>query len=299
MATTSTPTTAPDRPAPTTPKPCPCRAAAAVRASGCETSCAQVQARSKPKVERGFTSDSNLGRWVVSRVLRSDAASRVACWCRSAWGSVFPPVGETASPLLPGWGFLPPPDCKEHLPEERGNGVGPIIEELTARAGGVRFAAWRGRFGSSTRGRFTTGGDHQEAVYRDDADRELFLRCLEEAGEKTGWLIQVISTYIHLNPVRAGLIRSECGRRVSRTVCLSRWATCWVKGRRRRFRARRCGLGRSRRPGNGCRRLCGCWDGMRPNWRPSRRGQRQSWSWPGGCVCVGTRPPRAVGSLSV
>ena len=52
-------------------------------------------------------------------------------------------------------------------------------------------------------------GDHQEAMYRDDADRELFLRCLEEAWEETGWLIQVISTYIHLDPVRAGLIRGE------------------------------------------------------------------------------------------
>jgi hypothetical protein len=29
-------------------------------------------------------------------------------------------------------------------------------------------------------------GDHQEAIYRDDADRELFLRCLEEACEETG-----------------------------------------------------------------------------------------------------------------
>jgi REP element-mobilizing transposase RayT len=32
-------------------------------------------------------------------------------------------------------------------------------------------------------------GDHQKAIYRDDADREQFLRCLEEACEKTGWLI--------------------------------------------------------------------------------------------------------------
>lgn len=114
-------------------------------------------------------------------------------------------------------------------------------------------------------------GDHQEAIYRDDADRELFLKCLTEASEKTGWHIdayvlmgnhyhlliqtpapnlvlgmkwlqgtytqrfnsrhkvsghlfqgrykalnideedrthlQVVSTYIHLNPVRAKLIR--------------------------------------------------------------------------------------------
>lgn len=114
-------------------------------------------------------------------------------------------------------------------------------------------------------------GDHQEAIYREDADRELFLRCLAEACEKTGWQIhayvlmgnhyhllletpeanlvvgmkwlqgtytqrfnsrhkvyghlfqgrykalnvdqgdrthfQAVSTYIHLNPVRAGWIR--------------------------------------------------------------------------------------------
>jgi REP element-mobilizing transposase RayT len=116
-------------------------------------------------------------------------------------------------------------------------------------------------------------GDHQEAIYREEADRELFLRCLAEACEKTGWLVHafvfmgnhyhllletpqanlvvgmkwlqgtytqrfnsrhkvyghlfqgryralnvdegegthfpVVSTYIHLNPVRARLIRSE------------------------------------------------------------------------------------------
>jgi REP element-mobilizing transposase RayT len=116
-------------------------------------------------------------------------------------------------------------------------------------------------------------GDHQEAIYRDDADRTLFLRCLAEACEKTGWQIhayvlmgnhyhllletpqanlvagmkwlqgtytqrfnsrhkvsghlfqgrytalnvdegerrhfQVVSTYIHLNPVRAGVVRAE------------------------------------------------------------------------------------------
>lgn len=116
-------------------------------------------------------------------------------------------------------------------------------------------------------------GDHQEAIYREDADRELFLKCLGEACTKTGWQIQayvlmsnhyhllletprpnlvvgmkwlqgtytqrfnsrhqlhghlfqgrykalpvddedraqfqVVSTYIHLNPVRAGLIRGE------------------------------------------------------------------------------------------
>jgi hypothetical protein len=32
-------------------------------------------------------------------------------------------------------------------------------------------------------------GDHLEAVYREDADRELFLKCLAEACEKTGWQI--------------------------------------------------------------------------------------------------------------
>jgi REP element-mobilizing transposase RayT len=116
-------------------------------------------------------------------------------------------------------------------------------------------------------------GDHQEAIYREDADRELFLKCLGEACAKTGWQIhayvlmgnhyhllletphanlvagmkwlqgtytqrfnsrhklhghlfqgrykallvdeadgtqfQVVSTYIHLNPARAGLIRRE------------------------------------------------------------------------------------------
>ena len=116
-------------------------------------------------------------------------------------------------------------------------------------------------------------GDHQEAIYRDDTDRVLFLKCLDEACEKTGWQIhsyvlmgnhyhllletpqanlvvgmkwlqgtytqrfnsrhklyghlfhgrykalnvdeedrmqyQVVSTYIHLNPVRAGLVRRE------------------------------------------------------------------------------------------
>ncbi len=114
-------------------------------------------------------------------------------------------------------------------------------------------------------------GDHQEAIFRDDEDRQLFLSCLEEACNKTGWQIhayvlmgnhyhllletpeanliagmkwlqgtytqrfnsrhqvfghlfqgrykainvdageeaywQVLSTYIHLNPVRGGLIR--------------------------------------------------------------------------------------------
>lgn len=32
-------------------------------------------------------------------------------------------------------------------------------------------------------------GDRQEAIYREDADRELFLKCLGEACEKTGWKI--------------------------------------------------------------------------------------------------------------
>lgn len=34
-----------------------------------------------------------------------------------------------------------------------------------------------------------SGGDHQEASYREDADRELSLECLAEACEKTGWRI--------------------------------------------------------------------------------------------------------------
>ena len=32
-------------------------------------------------------------------------------------------------------------------------------------------------------------GDHGEAIYPDDRDREMFLDCLEEACGKTGWWI--------------------------------------------------------------------------------------------------------------
>ena len=111
-------------------------------------------------------------------------------------------------------------------------------------------------------------GDHQEAIYRDDADRELFLRCLEEAGEKTGWLIQVISTCIHLNPVRAGLIRGE-----GEPLKAYRWSSypAYLLPPRKRVAWLRVdrvmgnlGLGADDVPG-----------------------------------CVGTRPPRAVGWLSV
>jgi hypothetical protein len=110
--------------------------------------------------------------------------------------------------------------------------------------------------------------DHQEAIYGDDADRELFLRCLEEACEKTGWLIQVISTYVHLNPVRAGLIRGE-----GEPLKAYRWSSCpaHLLPPRKRVAWLRVdrvmgslGLGADDAPG-----------------------------------CVGTRPPRAVGSLSV
>ena len=115
-------------------------------------------------------------------------------------------------------------------------------------------------------------GDHQEAIYRDDQDRQSFVSCLEEGCAKTGWQVhayvlmgnhyhllietpgghliagmkwlqgtytqrfnsrhkvyghlfqgrykalnvdegqagyfQIVSTYIHLNPVRAGLVRA-------------------------------------------------------------------------------------------
>jgi len=115
-------------------------------------------------------------------------------------------------------------------------------------------------------------GDHQEAIYRDKKDREVFVSCLGEVCEKTGWWVhayvlmgnhyhllvetpggnlvagmkwlqgtftqrfnsrhkvyghlfqgrykalnvdegeagyfQILSTYIHLNPVRAGLVRA-------------------------------------------------------------------------------------------
>ena len=32
-------------------------------------------------------------------------------------------------------------------------------------------------------------GDHQEAIYRDDKDRQSFVLCLEEACAKTGWQV--------------------------------------------------------------------------------------------------------------
>lgn len=44
-------------------------------------------------------------------------------------------------------------------------------------------------------------GDHQEAIYREDADRELFLKCLGEAAGRTGWQIHayvLMSNHYHL-----------------------------------------------------------------------------------------------------
>ncbi|MBE7501473.1 MAG: transposase [Verrucomicrobiales bacterium] len=44
-------------------------------------------------------------------------------------------------------------------------------------------------------------GDHQEAIYREDADRELFLKCPAEACEKTGWQIHayvLMGNHYHL-----------------------------------------------------------------------------------------------------
>ncbi|MFT4693037.1 MAG: transposase [Verrucomicrobiia bacterium] len=44
-------------------------------------------------------------------------------------------------------------------------------------------------------------GDHQEAIYRDDEDRERFLGTLEECGAKTGWLIHayvLMGNHYHL-----------------------------------------------------------------------------------------------------
>jgi REP element-mobilizing transposase RayT len=32
-------------------------------------------------------------------------------------------------------------------------------------------------------------GDHQEAIFRDEADGESFLKCLGEVCQKTGWQV--------------------------------------------------------------------------------------------------------------
>jgi hypothetical protein len=48
-----------------------------------------------------------------------------------------------------------------------------------------------------------THGDHQEVIFGDDDDRNLFLAILAESCEKS------VCDYVHLNPVRAGLLRPE------------------------------------------------------------------------------------------
>jgi REP element-mobilizing transposase RayT len=44
-------------------------------------------------------------------------------------------------------------------------------------------------------------GDHREAIFRDDEDRQTFLRTLGEACEKTGWQVHahcLMGNHFHL-----------------------------------------------------------------------------------------------------
>ncbi len=44
-------------------------------------------------------------------------------------------------------------------------------------------------------------GDHREAIFRDDQDRQTFLRTLREACEKTGWQVHaycLMENHFHL-----------------------------------------------------------------------------------------------------
>jgi REP element-mobilizing transposase RayT len=44
-------------------------------------------------------------------------------------------------------------------------------------------------------------GDHRKAIFRDDEDRQTFLRTLGETGQKTGWQVHaccVMGSHFHL-----------------------------------------------------------------------------------------------------
>src|SRR5205809_4887510 len=51
-------------------------------------------------------------------------------------------------------------------------------------------------------------GDQRENIFKDDKDRERFIHTLASVGSGNGYL-RTVCDYVHLNPVRAGLIEPE------------------------------------------------------------------------------------------
>ena len=55
-------------------------------------------------------------------------------------------------------------------------------------------------------------GDHQEAIYREDKDRQMFVSCLAQACGKTGWQVQ---TYVLVGNHYHPLIETPVGNLVA------------------------------------------------------------------------------------
>ena len=51
-------------------------------------------------------------------------------------------------------------------------------------------------------------GDQRENIFKDDKDRKRFIHTLASVGSGSGYL-RTVCDYVHLNPVRAGLIEPE------------------------------------------------------------------------------------------